>query len=101
MDTKDYILTSPIVCHGLSGAVLVFKKMYQETQDKVFYYKMLEILEKLIHNFAYRDIENVNLTGVNEIKEYDYLEGYTGILQTIYSVITDTVNVNERRLLIY
>lgn len=101
MNTKEYLLVSPIVCHGLSGAVLIFKKMYQETQDKVFYYKMLEILEKLIHNFAYRDIENVNLTGMNEIKEYDYLEGHTGILQTIYSVITDTVNVNERRLLIY
>lgn len=101
MDTRDYLLASPIVCHGLSGAALIFKRMYQETQDKVFYYKMLEILEKLIHNFAYRDIENVNLTGMNEIKEYDYLEGYTGILQTIYSVITDTVNVNERRLLIY
>ncbi len=101
MDVKDYLLASPIVCHGLSGVALIFKKIFQETQDKVFYYKMLEILEKLIHNFAYRDIENVNLTGMNEIKEYDYLEGYTGILQTIYSVITDTVNVNERRLLIY
>lgn len=101
MDTRDYLLDSPIVCHGLSGAALIFKRMYQETQDKVFCYKMLEILEKLIHNFAYRDTENANLTGMNEIKEYDYLEGYTGILQTIYSVITDTVNVNERRLLIY
>ena len=101
MDTRDYLLASPIVCHGLSGATLIFKRMYQETQDKVFYYKMLEILEKLIHNFIYREIENINFTEMNEIKEYDYLEGYTGILQTIYSVITDTVNVNERRLLIY
>ena len=100
MDTRDYMLASPIVCHGLSGAVLIFKRVYQETQDKVFYYKMLEILEKLICNFIYREIENINFTGMNEIKEYDYLEGYTGILQTIYSVITGTVNVNERRLLI-
>lgn len=101
MDIRDYLLASPIVCHGLSGLALIFKRMHQETQDKAFYYKMLEILEKLIHNFVYRDIQNVNLIGMNEIKEYDYLEGYTGILQTIYSVITDTVNVNERRLLIY
>ena len=100
MNTRDYLLASPIVCHGLSGAVLIFKRMYQETKDEVFYHKVIELLEKLVYNFAYRDIENVNLTGINEVKEYDYLEGYTGVLQTIYSVINDTVNVNERRLLI-
>jgi len=100
MDTRDYLLASPIVCHGLSGVVLVLKKMYQETRDEVFHYKMLELLEKLIRNFTYREIENEDLKGINTIKEYDYLEGYTGILQTIYSVITDTVNVNEKRLLI-
>ena len=101
MNTRDYLLDSPIVCHGLSGAVLVFKRMYQETQDKIFCHKMTDFLEKIVCNFTYREIQNINLTGINEIKEYNYLEGYTGILQTIYSVITDTVNVNERRLLIY
>lgn len=75
--------------------------MYQETQDEVFYRKTIEILEKLIYNFVYKERENKELTGMNEIKEYNYLEGYSGILQTIYSVITDTVNINERRLLIY
>ena len=101
LDIKEYLLFSPIVCHGLSGVLLVLKKMYQETQDEVFYRKTIEILEKLIYNFVYKERENKELTGMNEIKEYNYLEGYSGILQTIYSVITDTVNINERRLLIY
>ena len=100
MDTRDYLLASPIVCHGLSGALLIFKRMYQQTKDEVFYHKVIELLEELVYNFAYRDIENKNLTGINEVKEYDYLEGYTGVLQTIYAVINDTVNVNEKRLLI-
>ena len=101
LNTNDYLLTSPIVCHGLSGAALVFRRMYQETRDVAFYNKIVEILERLIYNYTYRNIENINLIGVNKIKEYDYLEGYTGILQTIYSLINDNINVNERRLLIY
>lgn len=46
MDTRDYLLASPIVCHGLSGAALIFKRMYQETKDEVFYANVNSKCEK-------------------------------------------------------
>ena len=52
MDTRDYLLASPIVCHGLSGALLIFKRMYQQTKDEVFYHKVIELLEELVYNFC-------------------------------------------------
>lgn len=100
LGTKEYLLDSPIVCHGLAGLVPVFRMMCRETCDPVFQSKVDDILGKLIFNFAYRKTENTKFTGMNRIKEYNYLEGYTGILQTIYSAINETINVNEKRLLI-
>lgn len=45
-------------------------------------------------------MENRKLTGMNRIRKYNYLEGYTGILQTIYTAMTGELNMNEKRLML-
>lgn len=100
MDTSKYFFSSPIVCHGLAGVALVMRSMYNDTQTEVFGVKAKEITESLVYNFAYRKKENCELTGENEIEKYDYLTGYTGILQTIYTAMTGEPNMNEKRLML-
>ena len=91
---------SPIVCHGLAGVALVMRSMYNDTQNGTFADKAREITDMLVYNFAYREKENCNLTGMEEIRKYDYLESYTGILQTIYTAMTGEPNMNEKRLML-
>ena len=100
LDTSQYLLNSPIVCHGISGVALIMRKMYNDTQNNIFAQKVSELTDYLIYNFTYKDIENSSLSDLNKIPMYDYLEGYTGILQTIYSLVNNMNNVNEKRLLI-
>ena len=100
MDTSQYGLNSPIICHGLAGMVLIMRRMYIDTQKEIFASKAFEITESLIYNFAYRETENRHLIEPQKIRSYDYLGGYTGILQTIYSTITCVAIVNEKRLLL-
>ena len=100
MDTEKYIFDSPIVCHGLAGVALVMRSMYNDTQNGTFADKAREITDMLVYNFAYREKENCNLTGMKQIRKYDYLEGYTGILQTIYTAMTGESNMNEKRLML-
>ena len=100
MDTSKYIFDSPIVCHGLAGVVLVMRNMYNDTRKKVFASKAREITDMLVYNFAYREKENCDLVAQQEIRKYDYLEGYTGILQTIYTAMTGEPNMNEKRLML-
>ena len=101
LDTDLYLLNTPIVCHGLAGMTLIMMRMYKDTQNDIFMEKQCQLADNLIHNFAYRDAENNHLTGMEAVKKYSYLEGYSGILQTIYSFIDDnTANVNEKMLLL-
>jgi len=100
MDTSKYLLDSPIVCHGLAGVALVMRSMYNDTQKGVFAAKAREIIDALVYNFAYREVENRKLTGMNRVRKYNYLEGYTGILQTIYTAMTGEPNMNEKRLML-
>lgn len=100
LDRSEYNLTSPIVCHGLSGMALIMRTMYEDTNELVFLSRLEQILDLLIFNFAYKEISNYNFSKINGIYKYDYLEGYSGILQTIYSILTGHINVNEKRLLI-
>ena len=100
METEKYIFDSPIVCHGLAGMALVMRSMYNDTQNSAFADKAREITDTLVCNFAYREKENCNLTGMKEIRKYTYLEGYTGILQTIYTAMTGEPNMNEKRLML-
>lgn len=100
LDTSFYLLDSPIVCHGLAGVAIIMKKMYIDTKNNVFANKVAELTNQLVYDFAYKDCENIVSDNENKIRKYDYLEGYTGILQTIYSLINDVHNINEKRLLI-
>ena len=100
MDTSKYLFDSPIVCHGLAGVALVMRSMYNDTQNGTFADKAREITDMLVYNFAYQEKENCNLTGTKKVWKYNYLEGYTGILQTIYTVMTGEPNMNEKRLML-
>ena len=100
LDTKEYMLNSPIVCHGLAGVALVMMKMYEDTQNGTFLDKAQRLVDDLIYNFTNRYTENKHLMGLEEITKYSFLEGYAGALQTIFSCTSSTANVNEKRLLL-
>lgn len=100
LDTKEYLLNSPIVCHGLAGVALVMMKMYEDTQNGTFLDKAQRLVDDLIYNFTNRYTENKHLMGLEEITKYSFLEGYAGALQTIFSRTSSTANVNEKRLLL-
>lgn len=86
-------MTSPIVCHGLAGTESIFRNMYKDTGVEEFDIKSREMMNEIL----------ADLTSDKElwkIKKYDYLDGCTGVLQTIYSFSSGKSNVNEVRMLI-
>jgi len=100
LDTKKYLFRSPIICHGVAGAALVMKKMYVDTKDCVFDAKQRVLQDDLVRSFAYRHIESTDRTEAEEVTKYNYLDGYAGILQTIFCDMRDISNINEKRLLL-
>lgn len=93
LNISEYKLTSPIVCHGLAGTESIFRNMYKDTGVEEFDIKSREMMNEIL----------ADLTSDKElwkIKKYDYLDGCTGVLQTIYSFSSGKSNVNEVRMLI-
>lgn len=91
-ETSNYLLSSPIVCHGLAGMALILHNMYLDSGHATFQIKVSELCQTLVNDFLQRNH--------SEIPKYSYLEGYTGILQTILTLLTGQPNVNKKRLLI-
>jgi len=105
MDMDDYLLSQPIICHGYAGTAAVFHSMYLSTNDIEFLSKAIEML-KISVQFTPSEFldyinsinQNVELSGKAQLHEY--LEGYSGILQTLLSVVMEVSSENEKRLLI-
>ncbi len=100
MSTSDYLLTSPIICHGLAGVAAIMKEMYNDTRTPIFLDKALELTEHAVKGYNLPHDQHKISNTVENVFKYDYVNGYTGIIQTIYSILFDIPNGNEKRLLI-
>ena len=105
MDMSNYLLTQPIVCHGHSGTAAVVNTMYLSTGTSDFLRKAVEMVEVCtlfsVKQFIEHQNEiNKNISSRRNAQLHEYLEGYSGILQSIFSIIKGEPNENERRLLI-
>ena len=104
MDLSDYLLTLPIVCHGLVGTAAILNLMYLETGKTDFLKKTVEMigLSAMIDIESFFEISKQNMRerGVSSIISlHNHLEGYNGIIQTILSIIKGCPSENEKRLL--
>ncbi|OZV13479.1 hypothetical protein CIW83_02740 [Tissierella sp. P1] len=86
-----------MVCHGYSGLAAIMKGMYNDTKNTVFLNKAMEIANLIIYRMSNNKDNDIS---IDDFKKYSYLEGYSGVLETIYSLIMNKLNVNEQRLLI-
>lgn len=86
---ENLILDSPTICHGYSGALIVFRLMYRDTKEKVFKTasekledKILEYYdEKYIFGFKDNEPKFYDENGVDDIwiKDVGFLTGATGV----------------------
>ena len=100
MNISDYMLTSPILCHGFADTAAIMNEVYKDTKNPIFWNKTLELIEYTIESYNLHHNKNYKVDTGDEINKYDYLVGYTGILQTIYFILTGIPNGNESRILI-
>ena len=105
MSLSDYRLGQMIVCHGYIGTAAILNAMYLDTGHVQFLDKTIEMIEAgAIFNIErFFENERTIAQARNEPSRaslHNHLEGYNGILQTMLSILTGTVNGNEKRLLI-
>lgn len=99
MEISDYILTMPVNCHGYAGTVSIMTEMYHDTKNDVFLntaIKQIIICIDYIINANYIQDE----TSATKVSLYSYLNGYSGMLQTIKSFIKNDENMHKKRMLI-
>ena len=105
MKIDDYMLELPIVCHGFAGTAAIFDLMYRDTKEEVFLSRAIEMIEMYSKISIKQHLEMGEfLAQLRHLPSraflHDYLEGYSGILQTTQSIINRVPNGNEKRLLI-
>jgi len=106
MDIPNFLLKQPIVCHGHAGTAAVIHSMYLDTKIPELLQKALEMAEistqfNIGHFFEHQN--QIHKSNNTPLRTYlhEYLEGYTGILQSILSIMKGEPNENEKRLLIF
>ena len=105
LDLANYALGQAIVCHGLVGTAAVLNLMYLETGKTAFLDKSSEMINmcSVIDINSYFELEKQRAQEINSQSRaslHNHLEGYSGILQTILSIIRSRPTGNDRRLLI-
>ena len=84
------------MCHGLAGAALIMNEMYNDTQSVVFKEKTIALVDDIIRTYCLFFEGNCN---DENIEKYSYVDGISGILQAIISII-GYKDENPKRLLI-
>lgn len=90
LDASKLLLSSPMVCHGYTGVALIMDQMYRDTGNKIFD-KSTERVVKIIDNLLDDSVI---------LKQWSYLEGFSGIIQGLNTIYTGKDTYNEKRLLI-
>ena len=108
MDEKDYLLNSPILCHGYAGLIALLLYFYKETKEECIILKVKELLEIVINmysdknKFGYKDIIYKKEQGGFIKQEEDkngFLDGASGVVLVLLAFLKDQVFF-ERMLLL-
>lgn len=100
MNITDYQLSLPIICHGLAGVAAIMNEMYNDTHLPEFRSKALSLIQHIINCSPLQNARQNPVKPSEVLDKYDFLNGYTGIIQTVFSVLTNKPNGNEQRLFI-
>lgn len=112
MPIDDYLLESPIVCHGYAGVLAILTAMYKDTGDLLYYKRKEELVEIIL---SYYD-EN-SIFGFKNIFTYQHrdrsiqghrveedrvclLEGASGVILSLLSYLDDENSDWMKNLLI-
>lgn len=104
LDIEQYMLESPIICHGYAGILLMIKTIYDEIKDEIYIEKIIELLNKLINcydvksKFGFKDIYRINNI-VEEKEENVFLEGTSGIILVLISFVKKNTDFQKLLLL--
>lgn len=96
LDDKEYLLESPIICHGYAGILQILVQVYIDTKNDMLKGKILNLAEILTnlfnpkYKYGYKDRGTIIHNGITiseEIEFFDILNGATGIILSLYSMI--------------
>jgi len=104
MPLEKYMLSQPIVCHGLAGTAAILDIMYQDTGRREFLTKVTEMVEVSAtystEIFLESEKKIANARSISSRATlHEHLEGYNGIVQTIFSILKGRPTGHEKRLL--
>lgn len=87
---EQYDLYTPILCHGHSSVLSIMTSIYKETNDKVYLYNLEKTLDEIYLlfdpslRFGFKTFRDAEL-----IKNTSFLEGTTGIILSLISIISN------------
>jgi len=99
MDTERYLFKFANVCHGNASIVSIMDEMFRETGNVVFRNKTLEQSHILVDFIINANYSHVGETREDTVHLFSYLEGYSGILQTLQAVV-DGGNGHKKQILV-
>lgn len=112
MPLEDYLLDSPILCHGYGGVLAILTAMYRDTGNVVYYKRMNEIVDVILgfydedSLFGFKDVYKYwekGFTGPRPIVKEEkicFLEGTTGIILSLLGYLDETKSDWMKNLLI-
>jgi hypothetical protein len=100
MDTKDYLLYLPYVCHGFAGTVSIMDEMFNDTGNIIFLKTANEQLKLCIDYITNADYSYIDEEPRKRVHLYNYLEGYSGMFQTAQSFLCNIDKGHKKRLLV-
>ncbi|WP_242678249.1 lanthionine synthetase C family protein [Neochlamydia sp. AcF84] len=89
---EEWQLLGPMLCHGISGLLLITHTMAQEEGCGDLFSKVNELKQILFSSydpeapFGFKDIEFCSQGGQAEVSKAGFLEGTTGVLLTLLSL---------------
>jgi len=100
MEPNDYQLSMPIICHGFAGTASIMAEMYIDTENDVFQNMAKKQIIKCVDYIIGADYLYEEENSKRKVELFCYLEGYSGILQTIQSFLKCGDNVHKKRIII-
>ncbi len=103
---ENYLLCSPIICHGYAGALLIFREAYRRSNDEVFLIRIIDLIKILFEMYnqdSYYGYRNKYFDPKENKYLYsesnDFLEGTSGIIMALCSIIKPDIAFHKLLLL--
>lgn len=111
MQDEDYMLISPIICHGYAGIVVSIDAMYLDTKESFLNIGRKKIFEQILkfydieakYGFIHFEHNKFNLEKSNFIRKIDSLsliEGNIGIILSLLLILRSSKTNWQRHILI-